>query len=212
MNTPYINTKLDTVITITPSQMGNNLYINIKQNLEKKLKGKCFKDYGYIDEIYNIVEYNGGYIEAEDLSASAKFNVTFACRLCRPLKMKKIICRVNKVNKSLMTLTNGPILAIVTIDRINDNNFFIDSNRNVRYKNINNIRKNNNSNVSPIVKSGELAKVVISAIKFNNGGNIIKVIGILDDLANDNEIELYEKEDHKFNIDTKEYNNYIEDI
>ena len=57
MISPYINTKLYTHVSLLPNQMDNKLYINLKKNLENKVARRCFKDKGYIMDIYKILDY-----------------------------------------------------------------------------------------------------------------------------------------------------------
>ena len=185
MTSPYINTKLSTKITLYPDQMDNKLYINLKKNLEKKLLNKCYKNYGYIKEIYEIINFSSGLLEAENLMASAIFDVEFSCRVCYPLLNKKLVCQLDRVNKVLITADNGPILVLITNDRINDKLFFIDNNNNIRYK---------TGNDSKTLKSKDFVVVIVTSMLFNNGDDRIKVIGVLDDVATDNEIEHFYKE------------------
>ena len=51
MNSASFKTVLDATVVITPSQLNNDLYMNIKDNLEKRLIGKCYKNYGLIEKI-----------------------------------------------------------------------------------------------------------------------------------------------------------------
>ena len=82
MNGPYINTELHTTVSLMPNQMDNAIYINLKENLKRQVAKKCLKNYGYIVEVYEITEYKGGIIEAENFLASSKFDISFSCRLC----------------------------------------------------------------------------------------------------------------------------------
>jgi DNA-directed RNA polymerase subunit E'/Rpb7 len=197
MSGPYINTELYTTISLHSSQMDNKIYLNLKKNLENKVSKKCFRDYGYITEVYEILDYKDGIIEGENFSASAKFDVTFSCRLCLPLRFTQIICKVDRVNKLLITAVNGPILVIITNERINDKIFFTDNNNNLRHK---------QNEKSFILKPSEYVKVTINKITFNHGDQKIKAIGFLDDIASENDKirfyqELYNKEGEPINFD-----------
>lgn len=182
MSSPYINTELYTHISLQPNQMDNKLYINLKKNLENKVLKKCYKDKGYIMEVYKILDYNDGIIEAENPSGSAIFDVKFSCRLCIPLKGKQIICKTNGVNRALITASNGPILLIITSERINSDIFFPDKNNNLRYK---------KDDTSQILETNVFIKVTILSTTFNNNDNKIKAIGFLNDIATEAEIESY---------------------
>ena len=54
---PYINTELYTTVHLLPNQMNNKLYINLKKNLEEKVSKKCYKNYGYIMDVYKILDF-----------------------------------------------------------------------------------------------------------------------------------------------------------
>lgn len=200
MTSPYINTKLFTTVSLRADQMDNKIYVNLKKNLEHALLNKCYKNYGYIMDIFKIMVYKSGIIEAENFSSSAKFDVTFSCRLCRPLRTKQIICKVNRVNKVLITVENGPILVIITNDRINEKVFFTDNNNNLRYK---------KDNVSNVLKQNDFVKVSIISTVFNHGDTNIKAIGFLENIADDNEVETYYKDFYDKTKELIDFNDYI---
>lgn len=197
---PYINTELYSSILLLPNQLNNNIYINLKQNLEKILLRKCFRKYGYIMEIYEITKFTSGMIEAENLSASVKFNVSFSCKLCIPLMLQQIVCRIYKINKLLMTAVNGPINVIITSEKINNNNFFIDNNNNIRYR---------NNNKSLLLSKDDFVKITILRLKINHGDKLIKAIGYLDDMATDEEKKLYFEQIYNKDNDLVNINEYI---
>src|SRR5271165_6930563 len=123
MTSPYINTKLNTMISLTANQMDNNIYSHLKNNLIRKLEGKCFKHYGCITKIYEILDRKGGIIDPENTMASATFELKFACRLSFPLKNRFIICKVDQTTQALTCVSNGPIKVILINDRINSEHF-----------------------------------------------------------------------------------------
>jgi DNA-directed RNA polymerase subunit E'/Rpb7 len=182
MSSPYINTELYANVSLVALQMENRTNLNLKNNLVKSLEKKCYKNYGYIMEIYKIIKKNDGYISAEDMSSSANFDLTFSCRLCVPMSGTEIICQVNRVNKMLITVMNGPILIIITNDKINNKVFFIDNNNNLKYR---------NGDKSESLNQNEFVKVTITSVIFNNGDDKIKAIGFLNDVANEKETEQY---------------------
>ncbi len=185
---PYIITELTAAITLEPHQFDNHIYKHLKDNLIKRFQGKCFKDYGFITKIYDIVKKSDGYIVAENPKSSATFYVTFTCKLCFPLLKKHIICKIEKANKQILRLINGPINILVTSDRINKNIFFVDNNGDLKAK------KNNNKDIVPI-EIGTYVKVLIEHRQFNDDDRIIIAIGIIEDIATDDEIKnSYEQE------------------
>lgn len=200
MTSPYINTKLSTNLILHPMQMNNNIYNNLKRKLVDKLNKKCFGEYGYIIQIYELLTYKNGTMEAENTTASALYDVTFSCRLCKPLKNITIIAEVERINKILVRLQNGPIFVAITNTRINTNVFFKDNSRNLRYK---------QENKSYILSEGDIVKVTIVQTTFYSGDNHIFALGFLDAIATEDEIEsyykdMYDNDENNNELSTKE--------
>jgi DNA-directed RNA polymerase subunit E'/Rpb7 len=183
IHSPYIDTILVSPIMLQPNQMDNKMYLHLKTNLSNKLLNKCYQNYGYIKTIYKIEEVSDGIIEPEDPSCSAKMTIKFSCRLCLPIKNKEIICKIDRMNKALITAVNGPIKVIITPENINKDNFFPDRDRNIR------IKKTSNHIVSETY-----IRVLILSISFSNYDNQILAIGFMQGLANPTEIQLFNDE------------------
>ena len=199
---PYITTELTTNVSLDAAQMNNNIYKNLKNNLIKRLEGKCFKDYGFIAKIYEITKYSDGYIIAENPKSAARFTVTFTCKLCFPLLKQQIICKIDRANRLIMRLNNGPVNVLVTTkDRINKNVFFIDTTTG------NLMAKKDGKSIT--VSLSNYVKVTIESRQFNDQDTMIMAMGIIEDIATDDEVkESYEKE---FGIDALvNYDDYIQ--
>lgn len=188
MTSPYINTKLSTTVILRPYQMDNNVYNNLKKNLEKQIVGKCYLNYGYIVKLIEVLKYKDNIVEPENTEASASYMLDFSCRVCLPLKNTQIICEVERVNKLLITAGNGPIFVIITNDRFNNNVFYKDNNNNIRYK------KDNNSDV---IEPHDFIKVTLSNIQFYDGDEKIKAIGFMDDIASEDDKKNYYNDNYK---------------
>ena len=188
MTSPFINTKLTTSVLLRPYQMDNKIYINLKKNLEKKIVGKCFSRYGYIVKVIKILNYKDGIVEAENNESSALYDLEFSCKICAPLKNTSIICQVDKVNKLLITAVNGPILVVITNDRINNEAFFKDKNNNIRYK---------KENESHILLPNDFIKVTLMTIQFYDGDEKIKAIGFIEGMATDEEMKSFYADQYK---------------
>jgi DNA-directed RNA polymerase subunit E'/Rpb7 len=201
MTSPYINTTLQTSINVMPWQMDNNIFNHLKNNLLEKMEGYCFRQYGYVSKIYEILSYGDALIEAENPTASALYSINFTCRLCIPLRNNYIICKVDKVIPMLASLSNGPIRAIVTNDRINNNNFLIGKTGIFVKDQIKNI-------VRPL-EIGELVRIKIDSKKFNNRDTIIMCMGILESIATKEECELYNTDEYNTR-DFIEFNKHLE--
>lgn len=180
LHNPYKKTILSTPIMLFPDQMDNKMYIHLKANLQNKLENRCYENYGYIDKIYNIEEISDGVIEPEDSSCSAKIEIKFSCNLFLPIVGKEIICKIKKMNKALIMGINGPIEAVITTDKINKDNFFPDVNRNIRVK-----------GTSEIVVPNMYIRVLVISKLYSNYDKNILVIGFLQDIATQKEIDEY---------------------
>jgi DNA-directed RNA polymerase subunit E'/Rpb7 len=187
---PYINTTLISNVMLNPNQMDNKIYLHLKNNLNNKLVGKCYLNYGFITYIYKLEKISEGIIETEDPSCSAKIVVKFSCRLCFPPKNKYIICKIDRMNKALISAINGPIKVIITQDKINKEQFFSDVDRNI-------IIKKSTVSLAPDM----IVKILILSSTFGNYDTSILSIGYLQDLATPDEIKLYNEDESNINKD-----------
>ena len=191
---PYINTTLVSRIMLNPNQMDNKIYLHLKNNLYNKLVGKCYLNFGFITNIYKLEEISEGIIEAEDPTCSAKIVIKFSCRLCFPPKNRYIICKIDRMNKALISAINGPIKVIITQDKINKEHFFTDSERNI-------IIKAGRGSLAPDM----FVKILILSSTFGNYDTSILSIGFLQELATEDEIKLYNND----NINNKDEKNNL---
>ena len=194
IHNPFIDTSLVCPIMLLPNQMDNKMYLHLKSNLKNKLESRCYKNYGYVSKIYSIEETSDGIIEAEDPTCSAKITVRFTCSLCLPIVGKEIICKIDRMNKSLISAINGPIKAIITTDKINTDIFFTDTNRNIRIK-----------GNSQVIVPEMYIRILILNKSFGDYDKNIIVIGQLQDIATNEQIEKY----FNINNDNNEINNII---
>lgn len=205
IQTPYINVYLYTTIGLYPSQFDNDIYKHLKNNLIRKLQGKCYKEYGYISKIYKIEEKSQGELIAEDPSASALYKVKIACKICKPLKGTVIVCEVVSINKALIHLRNGPINLLIFEDSgsINQNNFVFDDRKNVL------IAKIGNNQRIPVI-AGTFVEVKITATRLEHNSNRILVAGTLENIASKKAIEESIKQREGDNSEFMDYDMYME--
>jgi DNA-directed RNA polymerase subunit E'/Rpb7 len=185
LHSPYIETSLRCPIMLNPTQMDNKLQLHLKSNLNNYTKGRCYLNYGYIIKINKIEEISDGRIEEEDSSCSAKFIVKFSCRLCLPAKNREIICKIDRMNKALISGVNGPIKAIITPDKINKEKFFTDTDRNIRIK-----------SSSQLLEPEMYIKVLILSSTFSHYDTNIIAISYLQDIATEQEVKMFEREQY----------------
>lgn len=180
LSSPYFNTYLYTTVTLQASQMNNDIYKHLKDNLIRKLEGRCYGKYGYVSKVYKIEERTGGNIIPEDPMASAVYNIKFSCKLCRPLKETIIVCEVITINDKLICLRNGPIVIIIfgEIGNINRDNFYFDDKKNALIAYI-----DDQKSKGVQVNRGDHVKVKIMDVRLEDKTNRIVVIGTLESLA-----------------------------
>lgn len=182
---PYIDRELYTTIVLSPSNLNNMIYQNLKKKLEKQVIGKCFREYGYIMKVYEILEFADPEIWTSDSTASVHFDVTFSCHLCIPQEMESIICKINDITEVMLTAKNGPIFVIIPItpELINSKIFYTDTYKQLIYKDEN---KQNQ-----ILKKNDYVKIRILRTKFNHNSPSIDSMGYLIDVANAEEKDMF---------------------
>ena len=138
MNKNYIITDINEKIILHPSQMNNNILNNLLSNIKNKYENKCYKDYGYISKILDIIEYDKNPIlDKEDFSSSAHFDLKFSCEMYNVKKNDTIECEINKIMENMIYCLNGPIHILIKDLNlsINKNNFILDTYKNLwKYK------------------------------------------------------------------------------
>ena len=179
LSNPYIDTILYSKVLLTPLQINNDIYISLKNNLKKKIEKKCNR-YGYITKIYKLLDYSEGEIISENFDASVVYNIKYSCRLCKPLNNSRIICNIDLLNKSLIKCSNGPIICIVNIGRINESVFNIDNNGDII-----NIQDNKKLEVNDKII------IEIKGINFFPDDTRIVILGLLQYVPTEDDIKEY---------------------
>jgi len=157
--------------------MNNELYINLKNNLIKKVEKKCNK-YGYVNKVYKMISYTDGIINAEDFTSSAVFNIKYAANTCIPIENTKIVVKIEKMNNMAILAKNGPIKVVLKYDKISNKFKFVQG----TFLYVED-KKNKQINV------GDYLVVSILAKRFYNKDNFISVYGYVDDIPTDNQIK-----------------------
>ena len=181
---PYKNTIFYTRIKLLPYQMNNELYINLKNNLKKKVENKCNK-YGYINNIHKILSYSDGTINAEDFTASAVFDIKYSANVVIPVENTKIIVKILKMNNMAILAENGPIKVPLKYDKISN-----------KFKAVQGTILYNNKQI----KVGEYLIISILAKRFYNKDKYISVYGYIEDVPTEEQI----KEFFEINQEDKE--------
>jgi DNA-directed RNA polymerase subunit E'/Rpb7 len=177
----YINTILEADILLQPNQMDNNIYSHLKSNLTDLVEGSCFRNYGYVSKIYEILEYSDGHLIPENINAAAQFNIKFSCKLCRPIKQTVIVAQIVRMNKKLLNCKNGPVSLIVDILNLNPKFRLDQSSGNLTYM--------SDNKQATEVKIGDYILINVLNTRFNDKDKIIMGIGEILDIANSNQIK-----------------------
>lgn len=188
---------LHTKLLLHPYQMNNDLYLNLKKNLIDKVEKKCMKD-GYIIKVYKILEYKNGYIDPENFTGAAVYNIKYLAKVCFALKDSIIICKISSylssANFILADFGPGPILKIIFTKSkdINLNNFTINNDKSIIH-----------NKTKTILDVNLYVKIQIKTIRFYQNDIVISCIGFLVDLATQEEIKeyAYKNEDKIIEID-----------
>jgi len=179
LKSPYLNRELSARVMLHPYQINNDIYNNLKKELVKKVEKRCNK-YGYITQVFKIVNYEQGVMEGENFLASAMFNVKYDARICIPVEGMQIICKIEKMSKVLIMGRNGPIIVIIKLSEMNDDKFVRNSEREIVYK-----------PTGKIVKIGDFIKITVRARRFDKGGDRINIMGYMEDVPTTKEVEKY---------------------
>lgn len=181
---PYVDSKVEVVVELKAGQMNTDLLTSLKDNLKGNYERRCLKSYGYVDRVYGVEVEGYGNLEFENMMAAAVYRVVLSCKLCMPVVGKVIVCKVDSINSRLGIAKNGEaVLCPIVSHRINTTVFYTDQNFNIR------VVKGGR-----LVEKGDYVKVSVGMVSFADTGGIILVIGGLQDLANEKEIEVYENE------------------
>jgi len=201
LTNPYKNTIFYTRVRLLPVQMNNELYINLKNNLMKKVEKKCNK-YGYINKVFKILSYSDGLISPEDFSGSSVFNIKYSGNACIPVENSKIVVKIEKMNNMAILAKNGPIKVVLKYDKISD-----------KFKVVQGILLYTKEDGSTIqVKAGDFLIITILAKRFYNKDNFISVYGYIDGIPTEKEIsDFYEPylEETEAIIEEKKLTEYV---
>jgi DNA-directed RNA polymerase subunit E'/Rpb7 len=174
---PYNNIKQYTRISIAPFYMNSELKNNMLFVLKKQLEKKCNKN-GYIDEVYKIIEYSDGLMPPENLNGSAIYNITYLCKLCKPIENTIIIGLVKTICPELIICINGPIMIFIPKENVDSNIWDITENF-------------TNKNDKTKLEISNFVKIQILNIRINQNDIQINAIGKLLVIATEEEIDTY---------------------
>jgi DNA-directed RNA polymerase subunit E'/Rpb7 len=204
---PIVNTTLSCKVSLLPVHMSNDIYYNLKYNLEKKVQGKC-NEFGFVIKVLKIEDYSEGDIEAENFTGSAVYKIRYLASLCVPVEKTQIITKIENINNAILLSTHGPISCVITPDKVNSQLFSNEMGKYYYKKNKEKVEltsKNANITLSKEkveLQKGDLIKVTILSKKLYKNDIMIS-LGFLDEMASQGEIDNFYKQE-LFNPDQEE--------
>jgi DNA-directed RNA polymerase subunit E'/Rpb7 len=174
---PYRNIKQYSRISIEPYHMNSDIKNNMKNVLKNKVEKKCNK-FGYVDEVYRILEYSDGMMPTENLNGSAIYNIMYHCKLCIPVENTILIGEVKLINMEVVAAINGPIMFFLPKEHVDATVWEIPDGY-----------MNKNTNKKLMV--GDYVKIQVLNKRINMNDNNIRALGKLLDFATPDEVEKY---------------------
>lgn len=185
MNNPYFTTFLYDEICVAPGELNSNIRANIKQKTIRKHKGKCFKQYGYVMDVYSIQdELEDGEMRPEDPSSSVYYKIQFKAKICYPLIGTVIVALVDNINMHISICKTGPLIIIIDKENMNKDKFRYNNTRNALYP----LDSKGKELDDPVVAK-KYVKVRILEKRIVNGDNKIITMGYLEDMATKEEVK-----------------------
>jgi len=177
MVSPYRNIKQYARISVEPYHMNSDIKNNMKIILKNKVEKKCNK-FGFVDEVYRILEYSDGMMPTENLNGSAIYNIMYHCKLCIPVENTILIGEVKLINMEVVAAINGPIMFFLPKEHVDATLWEIPEGY-----------MNKNSSKKLVV--GDYVKIQVLNKRINMNDNNIRAIGKLLDFATPDEVEKY---------------------
>jgi hypothetical protein len=170
--------------------MNNNRMIHLKNNLINTVQGKC-NNIGYIVKVYKISNYRKGVLLAENFSGNAIYDLKYIANVCKPILKTQIIVKINmpstdniinvKIIKAIKAI-NGPINCVILTNLMDIDSFTINPDGTITC----------NSN-NAILQNNDYVKITIQTLNINSNMDSIVILGYMNDIATEKEVELYFK-------------------
>ena len=195
-----INMKLHNLVILLPKQLNNDLYLNLKYNLKRKVEKKCISA-GYIYKVLSIEDYSNGYMIPEDLNGNIIFKIIYIASVCNPIVGNQMICKIDKFIKNVILCKNGAVTIIITTNNINVSLFKINNQGALIY-----------TVTDTKLTTNNYLKITIKSKRSYTGDNVIGIIGFIDDIATNDEINeyMYVPDEHDNDISIEDNDENIE--
>ena len=171
---PLKNIELYKVVELEPHQLNNDIYISLKEELNKS-KGKCNK-YGYLNEIHKITDKEDGLLKSENFNGIISYNVTYLGEICNVASNQLIVGNIDIINKTMIRCSNGPLLIIIKINDYNSDYFKLNSRNELYYNN-------------EIIKIDDKVVIKVQSKHYHHNDTRILVLGYMDRIS-DTEVKM----------------------
>lgn len=182
--------ELSAIVVLHPSQLNNDIYNNLKENLSIRILGRCYKNYGLINKIFEIKKYYGAQIFNEDIESKVQYNVIFTCEVIKPIESTIIITSILTNHKMCLTTEKLGIISFVESNNISDKYYINPYNSKITYK------KTNEE-----LKKGDMVKVKILNFMFYHNKQKIVSLAYLEDNLTEQEIQQYYENKYNEELD-----------
>jgi len=168
-------------ISLLPNQIDSNYKDSLLKNLRDSYEGKCNKD-SYIIRIDEISEFGNSNIPTKNITSSVEFSeLKVKCYICIPHKYDNILMKISNIDESMINLVNGSIKGFCRKTRMSDK-FTINK------KSLQVFYNEKEINVDDIV-----VVEIINVSCISKQSNLDVICNIVD-MANKNQIEIFNKE------------------
>lgn len=190
---PKNTMELSAKVVLYPSQLDNNIYNNLKENLSIRLLGRCYKNFGLITKIYDIKEFKGGFIFNEDIEGKVQYDVKFNCEIIKPIEGMSMITKIVSNAKSCLSTEMYGIISYIEPDKLSSDFSVNPYDGKVIYK-----------KTGLPLKVGDIVKVKLLRYLFYNNKTSIISTGFLESMLSEQEIKKYYSDIYDDEFKTKE--------
>jgi DNA-directed RNA polymerase subunit E'/Rpb7 len=178
----YLKSLLNFKITLSITEIGNNLKQNLEKKLAHKIEGKCITQGFVKPNSIRVINYSSGNVN----SAFVEFQVVFECMICHPVEGMLMECKSKTITKA------GIHAEVIDETGIVPVTVFIARDHNYNDVHFNNVKENENIlvrvigarfelNDSYVCVIGKLANKKEMGKKHLDGGDVKPHINVYDE-------------------------------
>lgn len=177
---PKNTMELSAKVVLHPSQLDNDIYNNLKENLSIRILNRCYKNFGLITKIYDIKEFKGGQIFNEDIEGKVQYDVKFDCEVIKPIEGMTMVTKIVSNTKSCLSCEMLGIITFIETNKFTSDFYINQYDGKIIYK-----------KTGEALKNGDMVKVKILKYMFYNNKTSIVSLGFLESMMSEQEIKDY---------------------